>query len=201
MAEKTPFDMIDDFFTVVDRASGVIEKVGQGIDKVANAIGPPGEEPVPFAQEPASAAETSQETIERGTACIPCSRDHISTVSSVLGESVRFARSKGIKDPEVVRRMRIALDELNAMERIDLAPDVVATLAGTDKTLASWVLNQSRDLRHSITAIKDVDSLEKAAGDAALAADTFMSQLLNYEPEAPKEPESLKAFAKRKQAG
>jgi len=59
-----------------------------------------------------------------------------------------------VKDPEAVRRIRIALDELNIMERIDLAPDETAKLRGAEKELADWTLKQSRDLRHAITADK-----------------------------------------------
>ncbi len=196
--EKSPFDFIDDVAGIFDRASNTIDKLGQGLDRLAGAFGP---DETGIMQDPASIAATSEETVERGTACIPCSRDHISTVSSVLGEAVRFARSKGVKDPDVIRRVRIAFDELNAMERIDLAPDVVAGLTGKDKEMATWILNQSRDLRHLITAIKDPDALEKAAAQAAATTDTFMSQLMELEPQDSAPLESLKAFAKKRQGG
>ena len=120
---------------------------------------------------------TSQASVSAGTACLPCSRDHLSVTSSALGEAVRFAREKGVKDPEALRRIRIALDELNIMERIDLAPDEITGLKGAEKELANWTLNQSRNLRHSITAIKDADSMEQAAAKASQITEEFMGRL------------------------
>ena len=76
-----------------------------------------------------------------------------------------------------MRRIRIALDELNIMERIDLAPDEVANLKGAEKDLADWTLKQSRDLRHAITAIKDVQTMEQAAVRASQITEEFMGRL------------------------
>ncbi len=121
--------------------------------------------------------EASSSPVAEGTACLPCSRDHLSTSSSALSEGIRFARDKGVKDPEAVRRIRIALDELNIMERIDLAPEETAKLKGVEKELADWTLKQSRDLRHSITAIKDVSTMEQAAVRASAVTEEFMGRL------------------------
>ncbi len=124
-----------------------------------------------------SETSTSLGSISTGTACIPCSRDHLSVTSSALSEGIRFARDKGVRQSEVTRRIRIALDELNAMERIDLAPDEISKLKGAEKELASWTLKQSRDLRHAITAIKDVETMEQAAARASQVTEEFMSRL------------------------
>lgn len=126
-----------------------------------------------------SQAETSASlgSISKGTACLPCSRDHLSVTSSALSEGIRFAREKGIRQPEVTRRLRIALDELNVMERIDLAPDETAKLKGAEKELADWTLRQSRELRHAITAIKDVETMEQAAARASAVTEEFMGRL------------------------
>jgi len=120
---------------------------------------------------------TSLDSISTGTACIPCSRDHLSVTSSALSEGIRFAREKGVKDPEALRRIRIALDELNVMERIDLAPDEIVKLKGAEKELADWTLKQSRELRHAITAIKDVETMEQAAARASAVTEEFMGRL------------------------
>jgi len=147
--------------------------------QVANKA-PPEQKPTPttITQEPSlQQAETPSNPVAAGTACLPCSRDHLSTSSSALSEAIRFARDKGVKDPEAVRRIRIALDELNIMERIDLAPEEVAKLKGDEKELAVWTLNQSRDLRHAITAIKDDESMEQAAVKASAVTEEFMSKL------------------------
>lgn len=120
---------------------------------------------------------TSLGLISTGTACLPCSRDHFLTTSSSLSEGIRFAREKGVKDHEVMRRIRIALQELDIMERIDLDPEEIAKLKGAEKELADWSLKQSRDLRHSITAIKDAESMEQVAARASQITEEFMGRL------------------------
>ena len=171
LINRIPFERIllpprDNAKALQDFATGLAEYQSQNK--------PPSEQKTtPAIQESKTAAK--QEAA--GTACIPCSRDHLSVTSSALGEGIRFARDKGIKDPEVIRRIRIALDELNAMERIDLAPDETARLKGAEKELAGWTLKQSRNLRHAITAIKDVETMEQAAARASAATEEFMSRL------------------------
>ncbi len=181
------------FISVIDKAGAAIEtglnildKVADKFDQVAQKFGPPGEPSQSAASAPEIAEEPSSgqdgtspspDSISKGTACLPCSRDHLSTSSSALSEGIRFARDKGVRAPEVLRRIRIALDELNAMERIDLAPDETAKLKGAEKELATWTLQQSRDLRHAITAIKDVETMERAAAMASTITEEFMSRL------------------------
>lgn len=121
--------------------------------------------------------KTTLTPVAEGTACLPCSRDHLSTTSSSLSEGIRFARDGGIRHPEVVRRIRIALDELNIMERIDLAPEETAKLKGPEKELANWALRNSRELRHSISAIRDVETMEQAVAKASQAAEEFIKRL------------------------
>ncbi len=129
-------------------------------------------------QEPSlQQVEAAAIPVAAGTACIPCCRDHLSVTSSALSEGIRFAREKGVRQPEVTRRIRIALDELNVMERIDLAPDETVKLKGAEKELADWTLNQSRDLRHSITAIRDVETMEQTAARASAVTEEFMGRL------------------------
>ena len=166
----------DNIFSAIDKASGVIDRGLGFIDKVSGKLDQLGiyDEIAPQTEPP---AEEITNPVAKGTACIPCSRDHLSVTSSALGEGVRFAREKGIKDPEVIRRIRIALDELNVMERIDLAPEEIANLKGAEKELADWTLNQSRALRHSITAIKDAASMEQTAAKASAVTEEFMSRL------------------------
>ena len=187
------------FISVIDKAGAAIEtglniidKVANKFDQVAQKFGPPGESSQSAASAPEIAKEPSEpqgetspslDAISKGTACLPCSRDHLSTSSSALSEGIRFARDKGVRAPEVLRRIRIALDELNAMERIDLAPDEIVKLKGAEKDLATWTLQQSRDLRHAITAIKDVETMEQAAAKAGTITEEFMSRLWEI-PEA-----------------
>ncbi|HUV52296.1 MAG TPA: hypothetical protein VMW64_04390 [Dehalococcoidia bacterium] len=181
----------EDAFSVIDKAGDAIETGLNIIDKVANKFDQAAAKfGLQESATPATAPETLKEpppgqdeispspgSISAGTACLPCSRDHLSVTSSSLSEGIRFARDKGVRQPEVTRRIRIALDELNVMERIDLAPDEIAKLKGVEKELAVWTLKQSRELRHSITAIKDVETMEQAAARASQVTEEFMSRL------------------------
>lgn len=117
------------------------------------------------------------EKIEKGNACLPCSRDHFSTISAVLNEALRFSRKTGVQDYEVQRRMGIALDEANSLERIDLAADQLVSLKGSEKQLAEWGLNKSRDLRHKLTQVQTHDELEKVAAEASEVRTEFMRKL------------------------
>ena len=158
---------------VIDDARELVRSAGDSIREVASSlhIEAP-EEPIP--REPEA---PSIKAVREGTACLPCSRDHFLTTSSSLSEGIRFARENGIKDHEVMRRIRIALQELDIMERIDLAPEEIAKLKGAERELADWTLKQSRELRHEITDIKDVKSMEQAAARASHTTEEFMTRL------------------------
>jgi hypothetical protein len=99
----------------------------------------------------------------KGTACLQCTEDHLSTIVGALNEAMRFARDSGIEGEEVQKRLAIATDELNICERIDLAPDKTAALDPAEKEVAKWVLPLLRALRHDIKGIKEVDGLEQVA--------------------------------------
>jgi len=191
----------DRVFTVIDKASGIFDKGLGFIDKVSDRLDQFGisDQIKPQAEAP---TEAITNPVAGGTACLPCSRDHLSVTSSALSEGIRFARDKGVKDPEAVRRIRIALDELNIMERIDLAPEEITKLKGAEKELATWTLTQSRDLRHAITSIKDVSTMEQAAVKASTVTEEFMSRLWEI-PEEECETcgevrESIKQFIERR---
>ncbi|GAH52439.1 unnamed protein product, partial [marine sediment metagenome] len=86
-------------------------------------------------------------------------------------------------------------------ERIDLAPDEIANLKGTEKELADWTLKQSRDLRHAITAIKDVETMEQAAARASTLTEEFMGKLLSIPEECEscdQARESLRQFIEKR---
>lgn len=112
----------------------------------------------------AESAELAKE--QAGTACIPCSINHLSTCSGLLSEAMRFARKDGIASHEVITRIGLCQDELNAMEREDLRPEKTAGLEGQDKQLADRLLTGGRDLRHDLENLTDVDALETTAAHA-----------------------------------
>lgn len=156
---------------IVRRSRQQVEKARDDIRSIADDIRGS------VTTEPTKETKPAADQVTQGTACIPCSRDHLSVTSSALSEGIRFAREKGVRDPEVTRRIRIALDELNAMERIDLAPAEIIKLKGAEKELADWTLKQSRGLRHAITSIKDVETMEQAAAGASQVTEEFMGRL------------------------
>ena len=108
-----------------------------------------------------------------GRACVPCGNDHFSTVSGLLSEAVRFARERGIADPEVVLRIGQAEDELNAFERVDAAPDKVVGLPDSEKALMDEMLVSSRSVRHQLSALQEPGDLLKVAAEVKRMRDSF----------------------------
>ena len=180
----------------IEKMSGDIRSVAEEIRSLAPETSEsPKEPPVSQNQIPLTT------NVAKGTACLPCSRDHFITASAAISEGIRFAREKGVRDPEAVRRIRIALGELDIMERIDLAPEEMTKLKGAEKELANWTLMQSRDLRHAITAIKDVEAMEQAAATASQITEEFMGKLLSIPEECEsctQARESLKQFIEKR---
>jgi len=109
------------------------------------------------------------------TACLSCSRSHLSTVNGALGEALRFARgdANGIAHPEAQRRILLAEDEINIMERIDLSPDALASSPPDEKAVAEEYLPRIRVLRQELGDIDSFDKLEKVAADASILSQEF----------------------------
>lgn len=120
----------------------------------------------PMTTAPAAVAPSKEEEVKSGTYCLTCSDDHISTSSGLLSEAARMAVGREITDPEIQMRIASALDELNAMERVDLAPNVIARLPADEKAKVDKLLPRMRDLRHNIHAIMDLDSLREVSAQA-----------------------------------
>lgn len=94
------------------------------------------------------------------TGCIPCSIGHLGTCTGLLNEAMRFARDNGIQSEEVIGRVNMCLDELNALERVDLRPEMIHGLPDWEKPLAEKALSLSRQLRHDLEGVSDVSTLE-----------------------------------------
>jgi len=170
-----PKDLINPLKEVVKEGRQQIERAGDDIRSLASEMHTTTEAP----------QETKTPTQATGTACLSCCRDHFSTTSSALSEALRFAHPDSIKSPEVTRRLRIALDELNILERIDLAPDAIGMLSEPERKLAIWALNSSRDLRHVIGEVRSVEGLEEAARNASKVTEEFMKKFWDLEEECP----------------
>lgn len=100
-------------------------------------------------------------SIEAG--CVPCSIGHLGTCVGVTNEAMRFAKKDGIGSREVIDRVNMCLDELNALERVDLRPEMIASLPDWEKNLANEALSVSRGTRHSLENLSSADELESVA--------------------------------------
>ena len=112
---------------------------------------------------------TQGKASEIATGCVPCAIGHFGTCSGLLNEAMRFAKSDGIESSEVIDRVNMCLDELNAMERVDLRPEMIAELPEWEKELANRALTESRATRHALESISDVETLEKVAANTQSA--------------------------------
>ena len=112
------------------------------------------------------------------TGCIPCAMGHFGTCSGLLSESMRFARDDkdGIYSDEVTDRVGKCLDELNTMERVDLTEEKIIGLPEWEKELATQVLVTSRQTRHALESLKDVDDLEQVTANTQITRKDLFRQ-------------------------
>jgi hypothetical protein len=98
------------------------------------------------------------------TGCLPCSMGHFGTASGLMQETTRFSHGPdGIASPEVIDRINMSLDEFNALERVDLRPEMIVQLSGWEKELAQRALTESRAARHKLENIHTSEELEEVA--------------------------------------
>jgi len=119
------------------------------------------------APEQTTAKTDKASSIEAG--CVPCSLGHLSVCAGNINEAMRFARSKGIDSNEVIDRVSHCLQELNALEREDLTPEMIINLPKWEKDLAVEALETSRATRHLLEGMTTVDELEKVAAKTQTA--------------------------------
>jgi hypothetical protein len=117
------------------------------------------------------------------TSCISCSHSHLTTIAGALEEGLRFAREGGIMHPEAIRRLSLADKEVNIMERIDLAPEMVQKSPAEDQELVKYFQPKIRKIRQDIGNITSVEDMEKAAAESSELANEFrLKQMMRYEP-------------------
>lgn len=139
---------------VIEDAREVIRSGREEIGGVASALRVEG------IREP----ETTPKQEAVATACVPCALGHFSTSAGLLNEAVRF-KGEGISSNEILDRISKCLQEQNALERVDLAPEMIQNTPPWERGLAEEALNQSRALRHRLESIETIDELEKVAAD------------------------------------
>ncbi len=140
-----------------------------------------GPAPAPAADISESPHAGTSQLSAAGRACIPCGNDHFSTVSGLLAEAMRFARTSGIADPEVVKRISLAEDELNAFERVDAAPDKIAALPGEERDIISAMTQDSREIRHRLSDLKSPDDLLQLAADVKKMREEYRMQVFGLQ--------------------
>lgn len=113
---------------------------------------------------PSGELPISEPKADVASACLPCSLGHFSVSTGMLNEAVRF-KVEGITSNEVLDRIAKTLEELNALERVDLSPDKIEVLPPWEKDLAYKVLLKSRELRHRVESIKSMADLESIAAE------------------------------------
>jgi len=96
------------------------------------------------------------------SACLPCGLGHLSTSSALLNEAMRFKKD-GLATPQVLDDIAQAIGELNALERIDLTPAKIELLPDWEKEIAEGVLEKSRELRHRLESVQNMDELTQIA--------------------------------------
>ena len=116
-----------------------------------------------------------------GKGCLACGSDHLSSATAALTEAIRFAKLGDIAHPEVVSRVTIAMDELNAFERIDGTPEKVTKLPPKEKKMMDEMMTASREIRHHITDMRNPGDLEKTAALARQYRIEFMTRQIKMQ--------------------
>lgn len=125
-------------------------------------------------------------SIEAG--CVPCAIGHLGTCTGVLNEAMRFAKKDGASSIDVIDRVNICLDELNALERVDLRSELIVNLSPWEKDLANDALIASRNMRHDLEAFSGTSDLERVTAKAQRTRQEigrvwFQQRLANMSPE------------------
>ena len=103
--------------------------------------------------------EATEGEIEKGTACLPCTNSHLHACTGLLSEAVRMSPD-GL-NPESMKRVDKCLGEIAAAERVDLAPENVATLPQDERRIADRASKELREIRHGLEGLNTKDDLEQ----------------------------------------
>jgi hypothetical protein len=172
-----------------------IEDLERELDRLYPTETPETAQTIDTAEKPLS---TPSEEYKVATACVPCSVQHLSVSSGLLNEALRF-RDEGLHSDEILDRIAKAGQELNTMERVDLAAEKIRSAPAWEKDLALDISRKSREIRHQLESIKSIDDLEEVAADAeafykTLNREWYRRRLANL---TPKEKEQVKQKARQ----
>lgn len=160
----------------IARVESDLSMIASNLESIGQPLRGAAAMPVLLEPEPAPEIVAAPAASAKGTACLVCTADHLSTLTGALNEAMRFARDGGVDQDEVQRRLLLATDELNICERIDLAPDRTAGLGPKERDVATWVLPQLRSLRHSLKEVASPDDLEQVAAKALATRQAYTAR-------------------------
>ena len=194
---KEVFSVIDKAGDAIDKGLGIIDSVADKFNQVAQKFGPPGESSqtttrTPVAQKEAppegkttptitQEPETTVAVEDKGTACDICSLDHISTCAGILEEANRFARREGVDNPEVIRRISICRQQLNALERDDANPQKLVELPRIEREIMERILPKAGKLRHRLNEIVSLETLEQVTAETQDLSDQFQTEIFHLQ--------------------
>jgi hypothetical protein len=107
----------------------------------------------------------SENKIQKGTACLPCTNSHLHTCRGLLAEAVRMSHD-GL-NPEAMDRVDKCLSEIAAAERIDLSPENIISLPPDEKIIADYASKIIREIRHGLEGLSSPQELEHLASKTA----------------------------------
>ena len=150
---------------------------------VAPKEAPPEQKMAPTTQGPETVSEQEAVVAKKdgGTACDICSLDHISTCGGMLEEANRFARREGVDNPEVIRKIGICRQQLNALERDDANPQKLVELPSIERKIMEGILPKVGKLRHRLNEIVSLETLEQVAAEAQDLNDQFQTKLFHLQ--------------------
>lgn len=120
-------------------------------------------------------------------ACVPCSKDHLITVSALLNEAARMAKNRSIDDPEIQNRINAVEEELDVWERFDVSPKQLSGLTDAERTIVRDTINRARsEIRHKLEASGlrwgsgNVSDLEDVARSASNISTSFRNDITPF---------------------
>jgi len=108
-----------------------------------------------------TAEDTGEEKIVKGTACLPCTNSHLHACAGLLDEAYRMSPD-GLNGETIVRVDK-CLREIAAAERVDLAPENIASLPADERKIAEGAAKGMREIRHGLDGLSSKEQLEALA--------------------------------------
>jgi len=128
----------------------------------------------------------SKDNVE--SACVSCSHSHLTTVSAILSEAARMAKTLPMDSPEIQKRIIAVEKELGVWERFDVSPEALSKVQNEkEKKILRNTLNRVRqEIRHQLEISKirwgsgSVEDLENIASSASDIDEEFRREIAPF---------------------